>query len=126
MPPKGATGVPRENTQVYAGCAVRYASPAHCDVVALQQDAGEVEQGYRQAARLTAQRRQRRVSTSRELASGPWHFSQRLSRMVTWCARQALVAGFSAWRVQPSHTHLPKVMGAPFESGRGQVQAMCR
>src|SRR5437870_12531416 len=54
--------------------------------------------GPRQAARLATQRRQCRVSTSRTLVSAPWHFSQRLSRIVAWCDRQALVAGFSAWR----------------------------
>ena len=75
----------------------------------------------RQAARLAKQRRQRRVSTSRVLVSGPWHFSQRRSRIVRWCDRQAFVVGFSAWRVQPSHTHLPNVMDAPLGAGRSRA-----
>src|SRR5204862_7958137 len=82
--------------------------------------------GPRQAARLATQRRQCRVSTSRTLVSAPWHFSQRLSRIVAWCDRQALVAGFSEWRGQPSDTHLPKVMGAAFARGTACLHALCR
>jgi hypothetical protein len=88
-----------------------------------------------QAARTTEQRRQWRVSNSWRLVSGAWHFWQRASRIMAWWDRHAPVASFSAWRVQPSHTHFPKVgMQAPFVTwprpfanlAADRLQAMCR
>lgn len=71
-----------------------------------------------QAARPTAQRRQRCVSTSWRVVRGPWQVWQRLSRMMMWCARHACVAGFSACFVHPSQTHFPKVIWRPSRGRR--------
>src|SRR6266851_4465357 len=66
-----------------------------------------------QAARTAEQRRQRRSCISERLGSGPWHFSQRISRRTLWCERQAPVDSFTAWRVQPSQIHFPNVIVPP-------------
>src|SRR5262249_39474070 len=66
-----------------------------------------------QAARTVAHRRQRRLCISARLGKAPWHFSQRVSRSIVWCERQAPVDSLTAWRVQPSQTHLPKVIAPP-------------